>query len=288
LQIEQAQLATVRALEAELARLRAYYSNNQAGTGVTGPSVGVRSATPSLFPAPSNMTVPGAGFAQPQVFQPGPGQAPMTQGHEGLPPGLVLPEGWTLTPLNRVEGTSQLGGVASQPPVPTPTIAVPATEAPAPREQTEESTTSNTTEIPAVDQSTEQSHNAQEEEAPEVESSSHNEELSSLLPPQAPSSSTQSEQPEPLSVNDQLDLDEQRPAEYPVETSSGTPAQPSSSLPITRSTGLGESSNWNFDNVDNVEAESSTQQTDPEEQPKAVDKGKGRAVTVEDVDDAEQ
>ncbi|KAH0396355.1 hypothetical protein KCU89_g9392, partial [Aureobasidium melanogenum] len=287
LQIEQAQLATVRALEAELARLRAYYSNNQAGNGVTGPPVGIRSATPSLFPAPTNMTGPGAGFAQPQVFQPGPGQAPMMQGHEGLPPGLVLPEGWTLTPLNRVEGTSQLGGVASQPPVPTPTIAVPATEAPAPREQTEEPTTSDTTETPAVNQSTEQSHNAQEE-APEVESSSHNEELSSLLPSQAPSSSTQSEQPEPLSVNDQVDLDEKRPVGHPVETSLGAPAQPSSSLPTTRSNGSGESSSWNFDNVDNAEAESSTQQTDPEEQPKAVDKGKGRAVTVEDVEDAEQ
>ncbi|KAG9721262.1 hypothetical protein KCU59_g17224, partial [Aureobasidium melanogenum] len=219
--------------------------------------------------------------------QPGPGQAPMTQGHEGLPPGLVLPEGWTLTPLNRVEGTSQLGSITSQPPVPTPTIAVPATEAPALREQTEEPTTSDTTETPAVNQSTEQSHNAQEE-APEVESTSHNEELSSLLPPQAPSSSTQSEQPEPLSVNDQVDLDEQRPVEPPVETSLRTSAQPSSSLPTTRSNGWGESSSWNFDNVDNAEAESSTQQTDPEEQPKAVDKGKGRAVTVEDVEDAEQ
>lgn len=288
LQIEQAQLATVRALEAELARLRAYYSNNQAGIGVTGPTIGVRAATPNLFPSP-NMAVPGAAFAQPQVFQPGPGQVPMTQGHEGLPPGLVLPEGWTLAPLNRVEGTSQLGGLAPQSQVPTPTIPASATEAPAPQEQTQEPTTSDSMESPAANSSTEQSHNAREEqEAHEAQFSNHNEELSSMVPPQALSSSTQSQQLEPPSVDDQVDVDKETPVQAPVETSSDIPAQPSSSLLMSQHNGWGESSSWNFDNVDDVEAEDSTQQTDPEEQPKVVDKGKGRAVTVEDVEDAEQ
>lgn len=109
-----------------------------------------------------------------------------------------------------------------------------------------------------------------------------------MLPPQALSSSTQSQQLEPPNVDDQVDVDKEVPVQAPVETSSETPAQPSSSLLTTQPNGWGESSSWDFDNVDNVEAEDSTLQTGPEEQPKAVDKGKGRAVTVEEVEDAEQ
>jgi E3 ubiquitin-protein ligase synoviolin len=297
LMIEQTQLATVRALEAELARLRAYHSHNQAGT-----PAGPRSAMPNLFPAPNTMA-PGAGFAPPQVFQPGPGQAPMTQGHEGLPPGLVLPEGWTLAPLNRVEGTAQPGGGMPQTeaPVPTPTVVVPESDVLPQEEGTEQAMVSSTLES----QSFEQGDQAQEL-AFEQEPSTQNEALSSLSPQQGSSSSTQAEQSAISSINGQVDTAEEIPlhavadthVEAPVEQSAEAstevsaetpveaPAQSDSSPLTSRPNGWGESSSWNFDSVD--QGESSTQQTDTEEQPTTVDKGKGRAVTVEDVDDAEQ
>ncbi|KEQ77370.1 hypothetical protein M436DRAFT_36366 [Aureobasidium namibiae CBS 147.97] len=217
LTIEQAQLATVRALEAELARLRAYYSHNQAGIGAPAPSAAARPAIPNLFPTPHTMG-PGASFAQPQVFQPGPGQAPMTQGHEALPSGLVLPEGWTLVPLNRVEGTAQPGNGMPQTevPVPTPTVVIPQVDAPAQQEGTEQVMPLSSLETAAANQSVEQV-------------------------------------PDDFSAG----ASEEAPAETIAEAQAQT-------------------------------SESSTQQTDSEEQPTTVDKGKGRAVTVEDVEDAEQ
>jgi E3 ubiquitin-protein ligase synoviolin len=295
LMIEQIQLATVRALEAELARLRAYHSHNQAGT-----PAGPRSAMPNLFPAP-NTLAPGAGFAPPQVFQPGPGQAPMTQGHEGLPPGLVLPEGWTLAPLNRVEGTAQPGGgmPQSEAPVPTPTVVIPESDALPHEEGTEQAMASST----LGSQSTQQGDQAQEL-AFEEEPSTRNEASSSLPPQQGSSSSTQAEQSAPPRIDSQVHTAEEAPisdsvgahieapmevpavasmeasAEIPAEA----PAQSDSSPLTSRPTGWGESSSWNFDNVD--QGEGSTQQATPEEQP--IDKGKGRAVTVEDVEDTEQ
>jgi E3 ubiquitin-protein ligase synoviolin len=295
LMIEQTQLATVRALEAELARLRAYHSHNQAGV-----PAGARPAMLNLFPAP-NMMVPGAGFAQPQVFQPGPGQAPMTQGHEGLPPGLVLPEGWTLAPLNRVEGTAQPGGGMPQTeaPVPTPTVVVPESDVLPQEERTDQAMASSTTES----QSTQQGDQAQEL-ASEVESSAHNGTLSSLLPQDGSSSSAQAAQSAIPSINSQVDTAEEvslhatavahveAPVEHSAEASrdasaeipAETPTQPEPSPLTSRPNGWGESSSWNFDSVE--QGQSSTQQTTSEEQP--VDKGKGRAVTVEDVEDTEQ
>lgn len=286
LAIEQAQLATVRALEAELARLRAYYSHNQAGSGA--PSAAARPAMPNLFPTPNTM-ISSASFAQPQVLQPAPGQAPMTQGHAELPPGLVLPEGWTLAPLNRVEGTG--GGVPqTEAPVPTPTVAIPQSDASVQQEGTEQTTASNTMETAAVNQPAEQNDHPHEP-VPEVESSVHHGE-SSVPASQQGSFPTlaEAESPATPSTNRQIDTAEQIPVgvpeEAPAETMAETQAQSSSIPPPAQSNGWGESSSWNFDNVDG--GESSTQHTDSEEQPTVVDKGKGRAVTVEDVEDAEQ
>lgn len=295
LAIEQAQLATVRALEAELARLRAYYSHNQAGSGAPAPSAAVRPAMPNLFPTPNTM-IPGASFAQPQVFQPGPGQVPMTQGHQELPPGLVLPEGWTLAPLNRVEGTG--GGMPqTEPPVPTPTVVVPQSDAAVQQEGTEQTMASSAETVGAI-QSAEQNDHSQEP-VPEVDGSVHHGGFPDLASQQASSSSlAQAEHPATSSIDRQTDAAEGTPVgvpqespadvsvEAPAQTTAETQAQSSSVLPTTQPNGWGESSSWNFDNVD--EGESSTQQTNSEEQPASVDKGKGRAVTVEDVEDAEQ
>ncbi|KAG2166975.1 hypothetical protein JADG_006714 [Aureobasidium aubasidani] len=289
LQIEQTQLATVRALEAELARLRAHYSNNQAGQGLPGSSTVVRPAMPNTFPPP-NMMGPGAGFMSPQAFQPGAGQEPMTQGHEALPPGLVLPEGWTLTPLNRVEGTAQLGGgmPQTQPPVPTPTVTIPAPEVPAQESESEQSTAL------AQQQETEQSTGTGVSEAlvpsqstqdneivpvgpPQAGSSGPSEVMSSPSPQQGASSQSQAEQPDAPSIDVQAESSEHATMEAPVQS------DPS---PLTTGpNGWGGSSSWNFDNV---QGESSSEQTATEEQDQPADKGKGKAVTMEDVEDAEQ
>ncbi|KAI5249214.1 hypothetical protein E4T42_05373 [Aureobasidium subglaciale] len=279
LQVEQAQLATVRALEVELARLRAHHSNNPVGGGAPGPSAG---ATSNPFPAFNTMG-PGTGFAPPQAFQPGPGQAPMTQGHEGLPPGLVLPEGWTLAPLHRVEGTAQLGGTMpqtqTQSPAPTPTVVVPAPDVVSPQEGAEQQVASSILENIAANQSVEQSTH---EFMTQAGSAEHNGDIA--VPPalQGVSTLDQAEQ-EPSSVSNLIDTAEPASVEAPVEVSVDASSQSKPSVPATHPPGWGESSSWNFDNV---EGEGSTEQTEPEEPPR--DKGKGRAVTVEDVEDTEQ
>ncbi|KAI5246155.1 hypothetical protein E4T43_02865 [Aureobasidium subglaciale] len=279
LQVEQAQLATVRALEAELARLRAHHSNNPVGSGTPGLSAG---ATSNPFPAFNTMG-PGTGFAPPQAFQPGLGQAPMTQGHEGLPPGLVLPDGWTLAPLHRVEGTAQLGGTMpqtqTQSSAPTPTVVVPAPDVVSPQEGAEQQVASSILENIAANQSVEQNTH---EFMTQAGSAEHNGDIA--VPPALQGASTldQAEQ-EPWSVSNLIDTAEPASVEAPVEVSVDASSQSEPSVPATHPPGWGESSSWNFDNV---EGEGSTEQTEPEEPPR--DKGKGRAVTVEDVEDTEQ
>lgn len=113
--IEQQQLIHLRMMEAELARLRAQHIPAQPPVGTNGAQ---QQAPPQaqLFPqAAAHGFLP----AQPLFhFQNGPvpqhqqAQAlqgsttqQLSNGHQDLPAGLVLPEGWTATPLRRVDGT---------------------------------------------------------------------------------------------------------------------------------------------------------------------------------------
>ena len=90
--LHQQQLANLRMMEAEVARLRAQRLPHQ-----------------NRYPMP--------GFApQHQPFLPQPPQQlhglrsqQMGSGHEHLPPGMVLPEGWTVMPLQPVGGQTQFG-----------------------------------------------------------------------------------------------------------------------------------------------------------------------------------
>lgn len=275
LQIEQAQLATLQAMEAEMARLRARYS--QIGQGVPG-STGTARA--NLFPPP--MMGPGAAFAPPQTFQPATGQAPMMEGHQGLPPGLVLPEGWTLAPLNRVGGTAGAppGTMLHASPVPTPITSVA-------QEQTEQST-SAAPEARVAASPTEQNTPTI---SPQVDPLENNNSISSMSPQagstyeQAEGSSsmsylmgtplsTQVEQPATATAEDQVD------APHNIGTSGSTQSGPGPET-VTRQE---EGPTWSFDNV---EAQASNGQTATEAEATPQDKGKGRAVTVEDVEDAE-
>jgi E3 ubiquitin-protein ligase synoviolin len=88
LQLEQQQVALLRVMEAEMARLRAQHMAAQQVAGVSG---GFHNQ-PHF--APSQEVLHGA-----------PSRA-MSNGHPNLPQGMILPEGWTLMPLNRQEGTA--------------------------------------------------------------------------------------------------------------------------------------------------------------------------------------
>ena len=98
LQLEQQQVALLRVMEVEMARLRAQYQPSQhfgsAGVG-------------SQYQSPFTATQEVLHGANAQL---------MSSGHENLPQGLLLPEGWTLMPLHRQEGAT-----ASTVPTATPT-----------------------------------------------------------------------------------------------------------------------------------------------------------------------
>ena len=93
LNLELQQLETVRRLEAELARLRASHIPNQ-------PSVGTTTAVQQQI----NMQQPPMTdvISTPEVFR-GRASHQRGTGNENLPEGLVLPEGWTVTPLFSTE-----------------------------------------------------------------------------------------------------------------------------------------------------------------------------------------
>lgn len=122
LAIEQTQLGTVRALEAELARLRALHDIPRQLPMERTPFGSVREAEAELARAralhdtlvptiPAHIHMPEqAPFALPQLpqtLQPVPDQDPLGSGHASLPQGMTLPEGWTITPLNPVGGPLQ-------------------------------------------------------------------------------------------------------------------------------------------------------------------------------------
>lgn len=98
------QLNTVRLLQAELARLRSAQTNPVGQGGVsTNPTV-TAPATQSSQPIISSTIQ--------RQFTVNPHAAPMRSGDSQLPQGMSIPEGWTLVPLQRVE---QLPGNINQP-----------------------------------------------------------------------------------------------------------------------------------------------------------------------------
>jgi E3 ubiquitin-protein ligase synoviolin len=96
LQLEQQQVALLRVMEAEMARLRAQYLPDQQATGIR-----------------SGFHQTQAPFVPTQEVLHGTATRVMQNGHANLPQGLVLPEGWTLMPLNRQEGTAPASGSTS-------------------------------------------------------------------------------------------------------------------------------------------------------------------------------
>jgi len=99
LRVQADQLYLVRSLQGELARLRIQQTQvNQPPASDIGPSVN-QQRPPNPMPHPAQL-------AQlqntAQVFTANQQQQYLGPGHSGLPPGMTLPEGWTVLPLQRV------------------------------------------------------------------------------------------------------------------------------------------------------------------------------------------
>ncbi len=105
------QMTLVRALQGELARLRIAQANSSAPPigqplNVVPPPPGSRPLHPVAQSLPNTSTMQAYGQA-PQFLAMGPG-------HQDMPPGLTIPEGWTLLPLQRI----QQAAIPSHPAVP--------------------------------------------------------------------------------------------------------------------------------------------------------------------------
>ena len=99
------QLQTVRGLQSELARLRNQQANPQA-TNIPQPMINPQGRPNIPFFNPPRMNPTPIQTAQQFASHP---QAPeMTAGHQNLPPGVTIPEGWKVLPLRKVDHVRSL------------------------------------------------------------------------------------------------------------------------------------------------------------------------------------
>ncbi|GAB7357281.1 hypothetical protein MBLNU459_g8250t1 [Dothideomycetes sp. NU459] len=277
LAIEQAQLSTVRLLEAELARLRAEHSRNQLTTTLEdalrrGPSLGTIGH------------VPFGGYALPQALQPILHQAPLANNHADLPQGMTLPEGWTLTPLHRVGGMpqqevswsgAQSTGASSE------SIAGPNTDAPAAPDVSAELAA-----FPPADIT-----------------------QSTVRPPASPSQRANIDQGAEISTDvpttAEIESGDVLPEQPEASSSSsavantmpsGNAQQPTTSQQTTEQAPWTNTPSWGFDWADKEPSNGTESEAIPEANGNLQSngeagpsgKGKGRAVTVEDVQDVDR
>jgi E3 ubiquitin-protein ligase synoviolin len=280
LQLEQQQVALLRVMEAEMARLRAQYAPNQQFGG----------AGQYHSPFPTTQEVLHGANAQ-----------SLSNGHENLPQGMVLPEGWTLMPLHRQEGARSVTAPASASTVDS-RHNVPETggEQPAPP-QVQSSETQSTTPM-----ATEQSRASRAPEQTSVPLAANSttgptdERGSPLFVPAAPAAPVADVPASSLAPETQAPSQPQPQPEQERTDSEPTVSHPTPA-PIPWSSG-----SWGFDNPapeetakaaeTTVSSETTTEQQQPEAEAEAeaqnsnneaayAGKGKGRAVEVEDAPD---
>lgn len=285
--IEQQQLATLRMMEAELARLRASHlpAHQPVGTASAAQrqQLGLQQGIPGF-----NMPF----GSVPEYSLSGNQQQTMMSGDENLPQGLVLPEGWSLLPLRRQNpGTVPPQAAyqvaqqqqSSQPPIQTTTngpTAGPTAQQPTsapPRELQQQTQTSG----PTDDRGSPLFVPAQQDQTPVVPAA---EPTTSTNPPASTTSQPQTQpsiQPNASSVATQ-------PSPAPVEqaaSSTEPEKEQTASAPWTSNSDNG----WSF--IDQpTESSSATEPPTNLAASQAMDhsqtgKGKGRAVEVEDVPD---
>lgn len=127
LQLAQQELQLVQLLQIELARLRLLQNGgpDPLATNLQMPQMGALGARQSPF----SVTVP---QVVPQMQRHGarPNTAAIPSGSGDLPPGVTIPEGWSLLPLQRLDGQTQNGPAASSGSAPTATTTQPGTISP--------------------------------------------------------------------------------------------------------------------------------------------------------------
>ena len=95
LRLQADQLYLVRSLQGELARLRIQQAQANLNPGSTAP-INYQQRPPASVPQLAQLP------SSPQVFTTNQQQQSLSSGHADLPPGMTLPEGWTVLPLQRV------------------------------------------------------------------------------------------------------------------------------------------------------------------------------------------
>lgn len=98
LQVTQQELSIVQLLQAELSRLRSMQGTTTIQPGGSAPHM-QQIPRPNLMPFPTSQNP----VTSMQRHEAPPGIAAVPSGHPDLPPGVIIPEGWTLLPLQRTD-----------------------------------------------------------------------------------------------------------------------------------------------------------------------------------------
>jgi E3 ubiquitin-protein ligase synoviolin len=112
LRLNHDELQVIRQLQAQLAQYR-----TMRGINITAPPTGGPPQIPQTALAPNFMPYPGASTAVPRLQQHAAvtGASAIPSGSPDLPPGLTIPEGWSLLPLQRLDRAApSVNGVISQ------------------------------------------------------------------------------------------------------------------------------------------------------------------------------
>ena len=274
IQAQMDQLHLVRALQGELARLRIAQANNNATTLTNNPNFS-NSFNQSSFPQPAvalpfNLpTIPAF-----QTFNSNHQRPGLYNGHPDLPAGLILPEGWTLTPLHRLPShtgngvevsASQNGpiteGVGNDHPPASQSISVPSSD-PGP----------SSSQYRSIPRSS--SANTGSNQGAEIQSTTH------TRSDDAPSLSNTTS-----SVNNPETAEQHPrsspPVSYPQLRESSTTNGPSETIPQW---GTNSQEGETTDSIASG-VETTDEQTTSSAERRAA-KGKGRATTVEDFEDS--
>ena len=260
------QLYLVRALQGELARLRIQQAQGNHGPLINGAAI----TTPQR---PLNVggqgfqpiAIPSTGSNQPfsmaQAFTSGQQPQNMGPGHADLPPGMTLPEGWTVLPLQRL---APAGGSVVEP----PTASSSSQQHPSSSSQTPvistESQAGTSSNVAALAPTVQQSNTFA---SPTPPNSMH---LAprSLQPPSSNSAgpTTTSQSPNPPSLSD---IPHWGSAPLPPSNSLADNNETNADLPPTSMNG-------------NAGPPDATANADTSAEARREAKGKGRAVTIED------
>ena len=257
------QLYLVRALQGELARLRIQQAQGNHGPLMNGATITTPQRPLSVGGQGFQpIAIPSTGSNQPfnmaQAFTSGQQPQNMGPGHADLPPGMTLPEGWTVLPLQRLAPAG--GSAAEMPTASSSSQRPPSFQTPAISTETQAGTSSNVAApVPIVEQS--------------------NTFASPIPPPPMPLASIPPQPPSPNTIG--------------PPTTSQAPDPPSSDIPHWGSTPLAPPSapaDNNTTSTDrppssmngNAAPPDATANADPSAEARREAKGKGKAVTIED------